>query len=487
MKKPWSVTTTLRNPDRLRGFLTILKKLEHSRWNTDSQKEYQILLIQDRLYGYGSSQFYQGLSQEKINLLNDLARDISFEDAKSIFDAKQYEDPAMRGRQSINPLKKMGLANIKDGKVRITAFGRSLLEDNYDFGEIFFRSFLKWQIPNLDNKDYPATGDYDIKPFVGILHLINAINNKEKDRGNEAKGISRREFFLFGPTLIHYANIDKYAERIVNLRAALQGKTKQEQGEIFKRQEEKFAAEFLSTDDSAKVRALLNNLRDYGDNALRYFRLTRYLYLRGGDFYIDLEPRRSIEIKSLLEYDTAQSKSFASQEEYLDYIADIAEPQLPWETITNLTAIIKELVMDIQAYEDKLQKKRIKIKDHTRMQVNTLKMYVAELRAYRRSLQERENSTKAQAADLRSYIASLTNIFDYDDRSLLLEKVAALSLHALNDALKIQPNYPVGDDNEPTFTAPANTPDIECFYRSFNAICEVTMLDETSGTTKDNQ
>ena len=38
------------------------------------------------------------------------------------------------------------------------------------------------------------------------------------------------------------------------------------------------------------------------------------------------------------------------------------------------------------------------------------------------------------------------------------------------------PNYPVGDDNEPTFTAPANMPDIECFYETYNIICEVTML-----------
>jgi hypothetical protein len=38
------------------------------------------------------------------------------------------------------------------------------------------------------------------------------------------------------------------------------------------------------------------------------------------------------------------------------------------------------------------------------------------------------------------------------------------------------PNYPVGDDNEPIFTAPAGKPDIECYYNSFNAICEVTML-----------
>ena len=58
----------------------------------------------------------------------------------------------------------------------------------------------------------------------------------------------------------------------------------------------------------------------------------------------------------------------------------------------------------------------------------------------------------------------------------MLEKYSALGLYSLNDADKIKPNYSVGDDNQPTFTAPAGKPDIECFYESFNAICEVTML-----------
>lgn len=70
----------------------------------------------------------------------------------------------------------------------------------------------------------------------------------------------------------------------------------------------------------------------------------------------------------------------------------------------------------------------------------------------------------------------LDNIYEYQQRPILLEKMSAFGMYALNDAIKIQPNYPVGDDNEPTFTAPSNMPDIECFYESFNAICEVTML-----------
>ena len=61
-----------------------------------------------------------------------------------------------------------------------------------------------------------------------------------------------------------------------------------------------------------------------------------------------------------------------------------------------------------------------------------------------------------------------------------IERLSALALNALNDVIEVKPNYPVGDDNQPTFTAPAGKPDIECFYENYNAICEVTMLSDRS-------
>ena len=143
MKKPWSITTTLRNPERLRDFLIVLKDIGGKEWNPETQKKYQILLIKHRVYGYGEKQFYNGLSTKQIKLMDNLDTEISFEDAKDIFDSKKYEDPAMRGRQSINPLKKLGLVSIKDGKIFITGLGHLLLEDDYDLGEMFFRSFIK--------------------------------------------------------------------------------------------------------------------------------------------------------------------------------------------------------------------------------------------------------------------------------------------------------------------------------------------------------
>ncbi len=457
--------------------MLVVKQLQNSDWDAESQMEYQIRLIQNRVYGYGKTQFYNGLPQAMIDLVDDSSQEISFEQAQEIFNAKAYEDPAMRGRQSLNPLKKFGFVLIENGKLRITELGRLFLNEDFDFGEIYFKSFLKWQLPNPDSRDYPDNGTYDIKPFIGTLHLINSVNQIEKSIGNAPKGISKKEFSLFAPTLVNYNDIERYAESIISLREELNGKTKQRQRQILEAYKTRFAGDFLHTGIKKDIDRLLNNLHDYGDNAIRYFRLTRYIHIRGGGFYVDLEPRRLVEINSLLAYDNAKAQKFESKKEYFSYISDIAQPQLPWETKEKYSEIAKKLINEIHQYEADLDKDTTTLKTIEILQDSELKEYLAELRRYRRQLQEEENQKKSQSIEhIESYIESLENIYNVEDGPILLEKYSALGLHALNAALKIQPNHPVGDDNEPTFTAPANTPDIECFYEDFNAICEVTIL-----------
>ena len=469
-KKPWSISTTLRNPERLRNFLITLQLLEYSTWDQENQKKFQILLVQKRFYGYGERQFYKGLSQDKIDLIDDPSKKMSFEQAEDIFNEKNYMDPAMRGRQSINVLKKLGFVVVRDNKVVTTDLGKSFLEDNFDFEEVFFRSFLKWQIPNPGSDDYSEESeDYDIKPFVGTLHLIDAVNKKAIARGKKPKGISKQEFSIFAPTLVRYQDIDNYAEEIISLR--------QKQQEISDSDKKGFASRFLKTKDQSEIDKLLKNLRDYGDNAIRYFRLTGYIHIRGGAFYVDIEPRRSIEIASLLAQDNAQSMSFEAKEDYFAYMSDISEPKLPWETVEKSVQIIENLVKEVRECEEAMEKQPVEIKEVRAMQGDELKKCIADLRVYRRGLQDEKDHKDSQAVErIESYIEGLENIFSFEDRPAQLEKFAALSLRALNDALKIQPNYPVGDDNEPTFTAPGNRPDIECFYESFYAICEVTLL-----------
>lgn len=477
MKKPWSITTTLRNPDRLRSFLLVLRELEGEEWNEKNQIKYQILLIKNRFYGYGSTQFYNSLSDEHVQILENIEKEVSFEEAKDIFESKGYESPAMRGRQSINPLKKLGFVCIEGGKILFTDLAKALLEKDFDYGEVFFRGFIKYQIPNPSNDDYSEDGTYNIKPFIGSLHLINRVNLMEKERGNKSKGLSKEEFSLFAPTLINFEDIDSQANKVINLRDELIGKNKQEQKDILNDYKNKFAIEFLETDNEVKIKKFLKNLKDYGDNAIRYFRLTRYIYIRGNGFYVDLEPRRSVEINNLLKYDSSEAITFDSSENYFEYIKDINKPKLPWDTREEYEKIIFQIEKEIKSYEEKLNFSENVIKNYEKFDDSELKKYVSELRGYRRRLQEKEDHDESQSIEkIREYIDVLENIYAQEDKPVALEKYVTLGLNALNDAIKIKPNYPVGDDNEPTFTAPANTPDIECFYNKYNAICEVTML-----------
>jgi len=61
MRKLWSYSTTVRNPERIRDFLRILKEIEGIEWTRPNQKKFQVLLIKNRLYGYGNTQFYNSL------------------------------------------------------------------------------------------------------------------------------------------------------------------------------------------------------------------------------------------------------------------------------------------------------------------------------------------------------------------------------------------------------------------------------------------
>jgi len=243
----------------------------------------------------------------------------------------------------------------------------------------------------------------------------------------------------------------------------------------------------LGVNHSGEIKRLLNNLKDYGDNAIRYFRLTRYLHIRGGGFYVDLEPRRSIEIERLLSTDNACPLVFESADEYIEYLADIEQPVLPWETKPELEKIAKNLNQDVQRFVFDLESKAVKIPNFVFEKIKSLdtkqlKQYIENLRAYRRKLQDLENNLESQdVSKIQEYIDALKNIHQSTNKkSIELEKLVTLALNALNDALEITPNYPVGDDNEPTFTAPANKPDIECFYEKFNSVCEVTMLTDRS-------
>ncbi len=481
MKKPWSISTTVRNPERIREFLKILKLMEGEKWTRSNQRKFQILLIQFKVYGYGNQQFYSSLSQEHMKLMNN-EDPITFKQAEEILTSKNYEGGGdMRGRQSFNPLEKMGLVFIDNqDKICLSAVGNIFLKEKYDLGDVFFRSFLKWQLPNPDSKDFRKKDGFYIKPFVSSLQLIKKVNEMWLNEGNDPTGLSRKEFSLFVPTLINYEDVESYAKKIIQLRKKLKKET--DKKTFFQKYSFDYISRFLGTEDQKIINKTLNNLKDYSDNIVRYFRLTRHIYIRGNGYRIDLEPRRSVEISSLLKSNLVKPIDFKDRSEYLKFLLDLSKPSLPWENLVELKSIAKSIILEIRTIGKAAEKPAYKEIDYAKFNLNKLKEYINYLRFYRRQIQEEIDHKNSQGLDkVDEYIEVLEKkIYSMEERPLVLERYITLGLNALNDALRIKPNYPVGDDNEPTNTAPGKVPDIECFYKDFNSICEVTLLKDRS-------
>lgn len=481
MKKPWSISTTIRNPERIREFLRVAKELEWQVWSKENQTKFQILLIQNRLYWFWNSQFYNWLTKEQIELVNNINKEIDFKKAKEIFETKNYESPDMRWRQSLNPIKKLWFIYIKGDVLKFTDLWNLFLQENYDIWEIFLKCFVKLQFPNLLSNDFKSSEWFNIKPFIWTLHLINQVNKEWEKLWNKPVWISKNEFCLFVPTLINYKDINKTAEKVIKLRNRLRWKTKEEQKCIFDNAEFNYVKDFFFVLRWKFLIQEIKNLKDYWDNALRYFRLTRFITIRWNWYYIDLEPWRSVEIRELLNKYNGSVDEFDSGEEYISYLADINKPILPWEEPKKLIWIIENLFVDIEKLEIELNIRQLQKKEISNFSSKELQSYIENLRNYKTELQSKISYKNSQnLIKLEEYIKTLKNIYSLENRALELEKYTTFSLEALNDAKKIKPNYPVWDDNEPINTAPWWKADIECFYENFNAICEVSMLKDRS-------
>ncbi len=465
----WSASTTMRNPERTLYFLETATEIEGEVWNDDTQCKYQTLLIKNRHYKPTA----ENLTDEFYALITDYSHEMTFAEATEIFRQKQYVDAPMRGRTSFDPLEKLGLVSLdvdddNSKRVRITEFGRMLLNGDIDLGEVVFTSLLKTQFPNpLED----GRRDYNVKPFICTLRLIKRVNELSVIQGINAVGISREEFGIFVLSLKSYLDIENVAHRIIAFREAKRAlPTGEEKNEFV----HNFIADYLRNFQNPH-----KNIKEYTDNIIRYLRLTKYVYIRGGGYYIDLEPRRMIEIDAILRIDLGAAQDF-TLDEYKRYIGDYYAYTLPFETVDALTEIGRNIIVENFNLAENLG-----IEIETIMLLDTpneLKRAIALLRKQRTELYNLQLRREYQEAErIDEAIVALSNtlsrtVCGANRPSIELEKWANIALNILNDAKLIKPNAPLGDDNEPTFTAPAGVPDIECYYDGFGAICEVTML-----------
>ncbi len=337
----------------------------------------------------------------------------------------------MRGRQSINPLKKLGFVSIVDSRIVINEVANRLIADNYDLGNVFFHCFLKWQIPNPQSKDYKIEDGYDIIPFIGTLKLFSKLKELFAVQGIEFKGLTKEEFNYYVPTLINYSTIDSTAESISEIRTKAKKYKGTEKRQFLENCYLQHVKDFFSLENDKEIKKMVRNLRDYGDNILRYFRLTRYFYLRGNGYYIDVEPRRIIEINELLKNFSGQSLQFPNLQTYNLFLQDFNKPELPWQKTNQQKEIITQIKDEIEKLVQEYEIEGIQIKPVTEETNHVLEKYIDYLRSIRKDVQSKILYKVSQSIDqLIEYIKSLKEINKHPNKSLELEKLVSYGMYA---------------------------------------------------------
>ena len=90
MESLWSMSTTVREAERILGFLKVAKLMEGETWNDEGQFKFQVLLVQHREYlnDPSNGQTFQKLNAKQIEYLINPELDIPYEIAESIIKSK---------------------------------------------------------------------------------------------------------------------------------------------------------------------------------------------------------------------------------------------------------------------------------------------------------------------------------------------------------------------------------------------------------------
>lgn len=482
MVKIWNISTTMRNPERLFNFLRVLKdEIEGLEFNEETQALYQKKLVQYKLYkplGLG----------DDLKFAYEEPGNFTDEETEEVFNL--VKNPDQRGRTSASRLNQMGLAIAKKskGEVLITDLGNNLLNEKISVDDFFLKYFLKWQLPNPLESGYD---DFDIAPFISTLYIINEVNNLEIKRDKKPKGISRDEFMLFCLQLKKSLEIPKVIDEIIEYRDVLNlvsDKNKFFNGTL----NNKILQIYGLTNEDKDFNKKAGNMKDYSDSIIRWFRMTGLIYYRGGRRYIDIAPSKFEEVKKLLEVIPLNSNKCSDEDEYRNYLVDFNRPILPWENIESLKNIINNLFQLIREVQIKIDKEYPGKRKHQYETDSILRIdNFEELKSIEKSVRSNLDSINNEymtlkendALNLEEYSEKLIELSQLKRSSrnsskapLCLEWYTSLSLMAIDDAIEIKPNFLRGDDGLPIYHAPGGGPDIECFYKSFNLVVEVTLM-----------
>ena len=423
--KPLLLTTTVRNPERLKWLLGVLKKYDGQVLDDDLTEKIAGEIIEERLYNPTK---LSASVKQKIKTGKPLT---DKEVAKVLKDNPQDHKEAgfSRGWPSrfdtwFKFAKELGFVFYRSGeKIKFSEIGSKLADNEHlEFEQqAFLNAFAKYQ----SNNPFRRVLNENV-PLVLLLQVITKLN---ADKEYNDVGISKLEL----PLILYWkdTNIEALYQRIKKLRDDFGYSPSWEVIMDICREEIMEGKDKRRNDKSIMV--------DYTDEFIRKMRLTGLISLRGGGRFVDINKNEQAKVDYVLD-NYSGCKEYDTEEEYFKYIS----------------IVDKNLISS--------ESKSVSVSEQEKFLAKWIGVYTWDV-------------IKAELMILSKKRLTKEETLKYLSHPVRLEFLTALAIKSKFPDVKVIPNYPVDDEGIPTSTAGGvgNTGDIECFEDMNGILVEVTM------------
>jgi len=423
--KPLLFTTTLRNPERLKWFLGVLKEYDGQILNDELAEKIAGEIIRIGLYRPTK---LTNTIKEKIKNKEPLTDE---EVLKVLKDNPQNHKEAgfNKGWPSrfdtwFKMAKELGFVFYRNGeKIRFSEIGLRLVDSEHPEFEqqAFLNAFVKYQSNNPFRRVLNENA-----PLILLLGVIKKLN---ADKDFNSVGISKLEL----PLIIYWKDndIDKLYLRIKKLRKDFGYSPSWEVITDICRNEIMQGKDIIRSDKSIMV--------DYPDEFIRKMRLTGLISLRGGGRFIDINKNEQKKVDYILKK-YSKYKKYDTEEDYFEYISTIDKNLISFES------------------------KRVTITEQDKYLIKWVRVYSWK-------------QIKLELLNLAKKRLTKDDILKYLSSPVRLEFLIALAIKSKFPHIKVIPNYPVDDEGIPTSTAGGvgDKGDIECYEDLNGILIEVTM------------
>lgn len=423
--KPLLFTTTMRNPERLKNFLTVLREYEGKVLINKIIDNVAKTLIQKGLYQpMKISQAVKNKWKYEIELSKAETEKVFADNQQSHKEAGFEKGWPSRFDTWFKFAKELGFVWYwPNEEIKFSKSGKLLLDKEKPENElmVFANAFAKYQRHNpfrrVLNKNVP---------LILLIQTIKLLNN---DPAYNGTGISRLEI----PLLLCWQNDN--AEALYREIKRLRKKHGYSpSNEVILELCYKLLNETKRDDNSI--------LGDYPDDFIRKMRLTGLITLRGGGRFIDINTKETATINYILK-NYISYQEFSTEKEFFNYIGKVDH----------------DLIASLSVYKAPSKTTKTELE-------KWVKHYAWE-------------SIRTEMLNLAQKKSSKDDILKIIEQPLRLEFLTSLAILKKLPNVIVKPNFVSDDEGLPTSFASGGSPDIECLEDQDTVLVEVTLLTGT--------